>query len=40
MNPDDLSVLKQDTSHSIVTLITCDPVPNPSHRLIVQALRK
>ncbi|WP_158734947.1 class D sortase [Alteribacillus sp. YIM 98480] len=37
VSPDDTSVLTQDTNgESIVTLITCTPMKNPTHRLIVQ----
>ncbi|WP_160849148.1 class D sortase [Pontibacillus yanchengensis] len=35
--PTDLSVLKQPETGSILTLITCDPIQDPTHRLIVQA---
>lgn len=38
--PTDLSVLKDTNQESIVTLITCDPIHNPTHRLIVQAEMK
>ncbi|MHB1001004.1 MAG: sortase [Armatimonadota bacterium] len=36
VRPNDLSVLK-DTSKRTLTLITCTPVPRPTHRLIVIA---
>jgi sortase A len=36
--PDDLSVLKKDASESILTLITCHPMKNPTHRYIVKAV--
>lgn len=35
--PTDLSVLEQPTDKSTVTLITCHPIKDPTHRLIVQA---
>jgi sortase A len=35
--PTELSVLKPSTNQSIITLITCEPMKNPTHRLIVQA---
>jgi sortase A len=36
--PDDLSVLRKDSSESILTLITCHPMKNPTHRYIVKAV--
>ncbi|RXJ02926.1 class D sortase [Anaerobacillus alkaliphilus] len=36
--PSDISVL-EDTGHDIITLITCHPMTNPTHRLIVHAKR-
>jgi sortase A len=36
--PDDLSVLKNDRSESTLTLITCHPMKNPTHRYIVKAV--
>jgi sortase A len=38
VKPDDLSVLKQDGTESILTLITCHPMKNPTHRYIVRAV--
>lgn len=38
--PDELSVLEQSTDASELTMITCHPVKNPTHRLIVKALMK
>ncbi|WP_372629196.1 class D sortase [Cohnella sp.] len=35
--PTDLSVLKSDGDKAVLTLITCDPLVNPTHRLIVHA---
>ncbi|MYL50847.1 hypothetical protein GLV98_15235 [Halobacillus litoralis] len=35
-----MSVLKKDKNRSSVTLITYNPIPNPTHRLIVQAVLK
>jgi len=37
VKPTDLSVLNSTKTDSILTLITCDPLINPTHRLIVQA---
>ncbi|WP_281974648.1 class D sortase [Halobacillus litoralis] len=37
VTPDDLSVLEQTEGEAMLTLITCDPVPDPTHRLIVKA---
>jgi sortase A len=36
--PDDLSVLNKDKSESTLTLITCHPMKNPTHRYIVKAV--
>ncbi|MDU7477902.1 MAG: sortase, partial [Paenibacillus macerans] len=33
-------VLKPNGKDKILTLITCDPLKNPTHRLIVQAKMK
>jgi sortase A len=38
VKPDDLSVIKQVQSKSILTLITCHPMKNPTHRYIVKAV--
>ncbi|MBH0169148.1 class D sortase [Fictibacillus sp. 18YEL24] len=38
VKPDDLSVLKQNGTESILTLITCHPMKNPTHRYIVRAV--
>lgn len=38
--PTDLSVLSGNQEKAIVTLITCHPMKNPTHRLIVQAERQ
>ncbi|MBH0173630.1 class D sortase [Fictibacillus sp. 23RED33] len=38
VKPDDLSVLKQNETASILTLITCHPMKNPTHRYIVRAV--
>ncbi|KJD43954.1 class D sortase [Paenibacillus terrae] len=35
--PTDVSVLKSFENQKLLTLITCDPLVNPTHRLIVQA---
>ncbi|XID94198.1 class D sortase [Paenibacillaceae bacterium WGS1546] len=37
VEPTDLSVLEAEGDASMLTLITCDPLVNPTHRLIVQA---
>lgn len=37
VEPTDLSVLDKNDEDAIITLITCDPMINPTHRLIVQA---
>ncbi|KAE8558897.1 class D sortase [Paenibacillus polymyxa] len=37
VDPMDVSVLKSFKNHKLLTLITCDPLVNPTHRLIVQA---
>lgn len=37
VKPTDISVLGRNDKDSILTLITCDPLVNPTHRLIVQA---
>ncbi len=40
VEPDDMSVLKNSSNYRVLTLITCDPVYNPTHRLIVHAIDK
>ncbi|MBW5446708.1 sortase [Cohnella sp. CFH 77786] len=37
VKPTDVSVLEDKNGESWLTLITCDPLVNPTHRLIVQA---
>ncbi|MRN55585.1 class D sortase [Paenibacillus monticola] len=37
VEPTDVSVLNGNNKDKILTLITCDPLVNPTHRLIVQA---
>ncbi|WP_027965151.1 class D sortase [Halalkalibacillus halophilus] len=37
VEPNDLSVLQPDEEEEVITLITCEPMVNPTHRLIVQA---
>jgi len=37
VEPTDVSVLEGNTKDKILTLITCDPLVNPTHRLIVHA---
>jgi len=38
VEPTDLSVLKDPGLGQVLTLITCDPLVNPTHRLIVRAI--
>lgn len=40
VKPDDVSVLDNNGDDKLLTLITCDPVVNATHRLIVQAKMK
>ncbi|MFE5317987.1 class D sortase [Paenibacillus sp. NPDC056579] len=40
VKPDDLSVLEQSKDKAELTLITCEPKYNPTHRLIVKAVLK
>jgi sortase A len=37
VTPDDLSVLRNFGNEKVITLITCQPIKNPTHRLIIQA---
>jgi len=37
VKPEDISVLGSNGKDAVLTLITCDPLVNPTHRLIVQA---
>ncbi|WP_236335896.1 class D sortase [Paenibacillus auburnensis] len=37
VEPTDVSVLNGDNMNKILTLITCDPLVNPTHRLIIHA---
>lgn len=39
VEPTDVSVLYRNDSDKILTLVTCDPIKNPTHRLIVHALQ-
>ncbi|QJD82348.1 class D sortase [Cohnella herbarum] len=39
VEPTDLSVLNGNQSDAMLTLITCDPLVNPTHRLIVHAIK-
>mgnify|MGYP004703910217 CR=1 FL=1 len=39
VEPTDVSVLYRNKTDKILTLVTCDPVKNPTHRLIVHALQ-
>ncbi|WP_019422416.1 class D sortase [Paenibacillus sp. OSY-SE] len=38
VEPEDLSVLDQNKDDKQLTLITCEPMDNPTHRLIIKAL--
>ncbi|MGN7415905.1 class D sortase [Paenibacillus sp. SAF-068] len=38
VEPNDLSVLEDPGLGQVLTLITCDPLVNPTHRLIVRAI--
>ncbi|MGR9048696.1 class D sortase [Halobacillus faecis] len=38
VTPDDLTVLNQPEQEIMMTLITCDPIKDPTHRLIVNAV--
>lgn len=40
VEPSDVSVLNRSRTEKVLTLVTCDPVSNPTHRLIVHALQK
>ncbi|HTG68256.1 MAG TPA: class D sortase [Candidatus Udaeobacter sp.] len=37
VKPTDVSVLNYNKKDKLLTLITCDPIINPTHRLIIQA---
>ncbi|MEW6622093.1 MAG: class D sortase [Bacillota bacterium] len=37
VEPNDVSVLRTGREEKILTLVTCEPIRNPTHRLIVQA---
>ncbi|GAB6106332.1 class D sortase [Fusibacter bizertensis] len=39
VEPTDVSVLYRNDKDKILTLVTCDPVKNPTHRLIIHALQ-
>ncbi|MEK8132888.1 class D sortase [Paenibacillus filicis] len=39
VKPTDTSVLRRSDKESVLTLITCEPIVDPTHRLIVQARR-
>lgn len=39
VEPTDVSVLYRNDKDKVLTLVTCDPVKNPTHRLIVHALQ-
>ncbi len=40
VEPDDITVLYRNKKDKILTLITCDPMYNPTHRLVVQCIQK
>lgn len=40
VEPNDVSVLRNSSKYRVLTLVTCDPVYNPTHRLIVHAIDK
>lgn len=40
VEPDDVSVLRNSSEYRVLTLVTCDPVYNPTHRLIIHAIDK
>ncbi|MBN2220847.1 MAG: class D sortase [Vallitaleaceae bacterium] len=40
VKPEDVSVLRNSSKYRVLTLVTCDPVYNPTHRLIVHAIDK
>lgn len=40
VKPNDLSVLQNNTNETMITLITCHPMKNPTHRYIVKAVLK
>jgi sortase A len=40
IKPTDLSVLQSQENQSVITLITCHPMKNPTHRFIVKAVLK
>ena len=37
VEPTDLSVLNRNSKDKVLTLITCDPIQNPTHRIIIHA---
>jgi sortase A len=39
VEPMDLSVLEDPHLGQVLTLITCDPLVNPTHRLIIRAVQ-
>lgn len=39
VEPTDVTVLYRSSTHKVLTLVTCDPVVNPTHRLIVHAVQ-
>lgn len=39
VEPTDISVLYRNDEDKVLTLVTCEPVKNPTHRLIVHALQ-
>ncbi|HAS73195.1 MAG TPA: class C sortase [Clostridiales bacterium UBA8960] len=39
VEPTDMSVLYRNKKDKVLTLVTCDPIVNPTHRLIVHAVQ-
>lgn len=37
--PDDMTVLYRSSTHEVITLVTCETATDPTHRLIVHAVR-
>lgn len=37
VEPSDISVLNRNSDYRVLTLVTCDPMINPTHRLIIHA---
>ena len=37
VEPSEVSVLNRNSDFRVLTLVTCDPMINPTHRLIIHA---